>query len=323
VVAATTISYANTGTNEGTTADTGGTVRAPVDFRDSNTSVLIANTEKVSANFNTFEVKGTTSRVDLTNISFLALGTVSRGRWVTTDNATINISGSVFTDMATFSFQSLSTITSSVFRRCDLITQGGATFTACTFDSSRATSAVTATNPTAITDCNFISAGTGHGITLTVAGTYDFDGNTFTGYSTTSPGTNSTPSSGSTDAMVYNNSGGAITINLLSGTNITVRNGASATTTVVSGNVTVTLTGLKNPSEVRVFNAGTTTERAGTGAETVTSGSHSFSLPASTAIDITILSLGYQNLRILNYSTAITTSLPVSQVLDRQYSNPT
>ena len=93
-------------------------------------------------------------------------------------------------------------------------------------------------------------------------------------------------------------------------------------TVVVNNNVTITLTGLKNPSEVRVFNAGTQTERSGTGAESVTSGSHAFSIPASTAVDVSVLSLGYQNLRILNYSSASSASIPVSQVLDRQYLNP-
>ena len=91
---------------------------------------------------------------------------------------------------------------------------------------------------------------------------------------------------------------------------------------VVNSNVSITLTGLKNPSEVRVFNAGTTTERSGTGSENVTTGSHTFSVPSGTAIDISILSLGYQNTRLLNYSTTADATVPISQVVDRQYENP-
>lgn len=85
--------------------------------------------------------------------------------------------------------------------------------------------------------------------------------------------------------------------------------------------VTVTLTGLKNPTEIRVFEAGTTTEISSTGSENVTSGSHSFQITAGTAVDISILSLGYQNLRLLNYSTTESATIPISQVIDRQYAN--
>jgi hypothetical protein len=143
-------------------------------------------------------------------------------------------------------------------------------------------------------------------------GTYTFSGNLFSGY-----GSDST-----TNAAVYNNSGGSVTLNISGGGSTpTVRNGTGASTTL-NNSVTVTLTGLKNPSEVRVFNARTTTERSGTGVENVTSGMHAFSLPAGTAVDISILSLGYQNMRILNYSTTSDTAIPISQVLDRQYTNP-
>jgi hypothetical protein len=322
-VTATTVVYTcATNATEGTTADTNGRVGAVADFRDANRSVVFAHQPRVTANFNTIEVCNAGSRVDMSAFGFQNLGTVSRGRWVTTDDATINLTSCTFTGLGTLSFKSLSTILTTTFRDCDLVTQGNATFTGCTFDKARSSSAILSDNPTKITNCSFTSDGTGHGIEINTAGTYDFTGNTFIGYSTTSPGSNPTANTGSTDAMVYNNSGGAVTINLLSGTNITVRNGAGATTTVVSGNKTVTITGLKNPSEVRVFDQGTTTERSGTGAESVTSGSHSFTLPSGTAVDIAILSLGYQNLRILNFSTSSDTSIPISQVLDRQYLNP-
>jgi hypothetical protein len=85
--------------------------------------------------------------------------------------------------------------------------------------------------------------------------------------------------------------------------------------------ITISLTGLKNPSEVRVFEAGTTTEIIGTGAENVTGGSHAFSVQAGQSLDISILALGYQNLRLLAYSSATSAIVPISQVLDRQYAN--
>jgi hypothetical protein len=88
--------------------------------------------------------------------------------------------------------------------------------------------------------------------------------------------------------------------------------------------VPVVLTGLKNPSEVRIFSAGTTTEIAGTGQESVTTGIYTGYLDASvySSVDISILSLGYQNTRLLSVSVPSTgVTIPVQQVLDRQYAN--
>jgi len=80
----------------------------------------------------------------------------------------------------------------------------------------------------------FTSAGTGHAIEITATGTYSFDNITFSGYA---------GSDGSTgNECVYNNSGGAVTINVTGGTTPTIRNGAGASTTVNAGSVTVTIT---------------------------------------------------------------------------------
>jgi hypothetical protein len=84
---------------------------------------------------------------------------------------------------------------------------------------------------------------------------------------------------------------------------------------------TLTLTGLQNPTEVRLFDAGTTTEIGGQ--ENVTSGTFAAELDAGSypSIDISILALGYQNTRLLGISTAASQSIPIQQVLDRQYAN--
>lgn len=85
---------------------------------------------------------------------------------------------------------------------------------------------------------------------------------------------------------------------------------------------TLTLTGLKNPTEVRVFDAGTTTEIGGQ--ETVTSGTFTTQIDAGTYpdVDIAVISLGYQNTRLLGIDmSGGNVSIPVQQVLDRQYQN--
>jgi hypothetical protein len=55
----------------------------------------------------------------------------------------------------------------------------------------------------------------------------------------------------------FNNSGGQVTLNV-TGTIPTFRNGVASTTTIVS--VSITVTGLKDGTEVRVYSTGTTTE---------------------------------------------------------------
>lgn len=85
---------------------------------------------------------------------------------------------------------------------------------------------------------------------------------------------------------------------------------------------TLTLTGLKNPTEVRVFHGGSTTEIDGQ--ESVTSGTFTTTIDpeAHATVDIAILSLGYQNMRILGISMSSgDVSIPVQQAIDRQYEN--
>jgi hypothetical protein len=85
--------------------------------------------------------------------------------------------------------------------------------------------------------------------------------------------------------------------------------------------VPLTISNLKNPSEVRVFQYGTTTEIAGQ--ENVTSGVFTTDIDATTypVVDISILSLGYQNTRLLSQSLGSGLTIPAAQVIDRQYQN--
>jgi hypothetical protein len=288
-----------------------------VDFRDSNTTVLVANTKRVSANFNKIEVRQATSRVDWTNIAFIALGTQSRGRFECIDDADVNILGCTFTDLDTFVFKSNSTITDSTFRRTGQITQGNSVITGTLIDNNRAASAILSDNPADLSYNTFISDGTGHAIEITTPGTYTFAGNIFSGYA----GTN-----GSTgNEAIYNNSGGAVTLNVTSGGGTpTIRNGTGASTTVNS-NVAITITGLVDNTEVRVYGAGTTTpELAGTDAATDgTSGNRSFtfSVASGTSLDIRIHAISYEHEDILAFSTTADTSIPVKQRFDRNYEN--
>jgi hypothetical protein len=102
-----------------------GTSGTPVDFRDSNRIIFIASTTKVTANFNLYEVRNASSRVDWTGIAITALGTVSKGRFLMTDNADVNLDSCTFTDMDTFVFLSALEATGCTWRRCGQITAPG------------------------------------------------------------------------------------------------------------------------------------------------------------------------------------------------------
>ena len=90
-------------------------------------------------------------------------------------------------------------------------------------------------------DLSFVSDGTGHAIYITATGSYTFNTFLYTGY-----GADAT-----TDAVVYNNSGGAVTITVSGGDTPTVRNGAGASTTVISS-VKYELTGLDAGADVTI-----------------------------------------------------------------------
>ena len=85
----------------------------------------------------------------------------------------------------------------------------------------------------------------------------------------------------------------------------------------------LTLTGLQTNTEVRIFDAGTTTELAGS--DDIDSGSFvwAYDYETYTAVDIRILSLGYQNIRLLNLPVTFAgVTVPIQQQIDRQYENP-
>lgn len=291
-----------------------GSAGTPVDFRDSNRTITIQNTEFVTSNFNLFEILNASSRVDWTAVNVQSLSTVSRGNFKVTNNAIVNLSRCNFSDMGTFEFQSNTSVTNSVFTRCSTITHGSSTFTNNTVNSSVATSAVLTTNPGTIQNCSFVSGGTGHGLEITAPGTYTLSANTFTGYG----------SAGTTNAAVYNNSGGAVTLNVSGGGTVpTIRNGTNASTTV-NASANVTLTGLKADSEVRAYvgtNPATATELSGT-----ESSGTSFNFAQSVggqAGYIQIFHVEYQPVFLnITYSSS-DVSIPIQQIVDRQYSRGT
>jgi len=217
------------------------------------------------------------------------------------------------------------TLTNPSFSNCDAVTltaTGDAISGGSTAQHNTATGNpfITTNSLAKISNHDFDNTGgVGHAILINTAGTYSFTGNTFAGY-----GANA-----SNDAAIYNNSGGLVTINISGGGDTpTVRNGAGAST-VINNNVAVTLSGLKDNTEVRVLD--NVTGEFLDGIENATAGttdnrSFTFSLAASTVVDIAIFNVAYvlpPNNRIEDFTVPTSAAtIPISQVRDRNYVNP-
>ena len=165
--------------------------------------------------------------------------------------------------------------------------------------------------------CNFISSGTGHAIELgpNTPSTITLRNITYSGYATINGTTG--------NEVLYNNSGKTIDITISGGNIPTIRNGAGSTTNIISGLVTITLTGLKTNSEIRVYedDAGQNgteidgIENSGT--------SFSFSVSEGETINIIINHLNYLPADIWGFVVpANNTPIPITQFPDRQYFNP-
>lgn len=200
--------------------------------------------------------------------------------------------------------RNVATFTGMSFGNCALVTQNSAPIASGTFSNTLVMSSL----PSGISACTFTSGGTGHAIQITAPGTYTFPGNTFTGY-----GAND-----STDAAIYNNSGGAVTLNVTNGGNTpTVRNGTAATTTVSSA-ISLTLTGLKTGSDIVILDAGLTVIRLQVDSHASDTFIYNFTAPGN--IDIGVIKEGYVPFYIRGFTLPLAnTSIPISQTFDRNF----
>lgn len=300
-----------------------GTSTTAVDFRDNNKPIFIQNTEKVTSNFNTFEVVNASSNVSLDSISVTSLGTTSRGRWLTTDNATVAFNSCSFIDFGTFNFLNNTTIENTTFRRCDQITLGGATITNSQIVRSFATTALLAgSDLSTLSFLAFTSAGTGHAIEITGGTTHTLNNISFTGYPTGTAGTNITTTNTGNEAVYVNvGSGTTVTLNITGGDIPSVRSAGAQINVVSTANVT--LTGLQSDSEVRAYvgtDPATSVEIAG-----VESSGTSFTFGQSFSGQqgyIIVLAFGYVPLyQTITYGST-DVEIPIQQTVDRVYSNP-
>lgn len=303
-----------------------GTSTNACDFRDSNVNIVIDDTRKVTANFNTIEVNNASSRVDWTNVIITALGTVSPGRLVCNANADLNWSNCQFVGMGSFTFGgSASACLDSVFRNCGQIDPNGGdlsgtqilTPTVAADDSALVWNV--AGSPSTLLDGVLFTKGTNahHAIKFGTSAptTFTLTNITFSGFNVSDGQNDST--------LVFEDRGSNTTWNVTidGGTTPSYKKRRSGdTVNIITGSVTVTLTGLVSGSEVRVYD--TSSGAVVDGVES-SGTSFAFSYTAAEVVYIRIFHLSYLPADIIDYTIPATnTSVPVQQVFDRNYSNP-
>lgn len=158
-------------------------------------------------------------------------------------SATWNFAGTVLAGFALVNNVSGVPINGATILGYYTSTLNGGTLSGCRLRNCKNAVGVKTNDPSKIQECAFEqSISGGHAIEITQPGTYTFSGNTFEGYG----------ADGTIDAMIYNNSGGLVTLNITDGGDTpTVRNGTGASTTI-NNNVSITLKDVVVGSSIRV-----------------------------------------------------------------------
>lgn len=280
-------------------------------FEASNTMIFVEDQRKVTANFNKIEVKNSSVFI-LTNVTIQALGTASKGRYETV-SGTATLTGCAFVDMDTFVFGSSDSITDTIFRRCGQVTQGSSTIEGCLFTRSTAAKALLVNDITKVTNCEFVSTGTGHAIEgFSASGSYDISSLSFTDYASSDGSTGN-------EAIHVTATAGTVTLNY-SGSAPSVKSDG-ATIVKQTSQITLTISPIITGSDIVIYEAGTTTviessqNIAGTSYQYIYGGDS-----VSDYIDIGIFMAGYTPFYIRNYQLgSSSTTVPATQQVDRFY----
>ena len=214
--------------------------------------------------------------------------------------------------MNTFGFDANTTVTSCTFRGCGQITSNGATITGSTISNSTATSALVAgSSVTGLSNIDFVSSGTGHGLEITGGTSHTLSGITFTNY-----GGGQNTNTGNEALFVNIGSG---TVNITADSALTYRS-AGATVNVTVGQKTLTVSNVVSGSDVVIKSAGTITKLQDDQDITGTTSNYSYTYSAGTFVDVAVYAEGYVPYYVNNFELpANGGTIQVSQTLDRNY----
>lgn len=330
-----------------------GTSSTSVYFNAASQSITVDNTKKVTNNFNKIEIRNASSTVIWDTVSIAALNANARGILEVVDNATVTFSNCSFLDMGTFAFLSNSTITGSVFRRCNTITSGGASISGCSIinSNSSVSMAVTASTISSVDSNTFTRiSNTNHAVSFPAPGgtTNLIWGNVLSGYVTGTAGNNVGTTSGTGNEAIYITGSTTSTINITVAVGATIpsirKDSSNVTVNIAANQLTFTITNIKSGTELRAYTYTTasdpTTYTEFVGAEVISGSpvSSTFTtitydattdsytttktFDGGTAIPLIIVAhnLEYQFFRTsITLSSSQDTSLQLFQISDRNY----
>lgn len=223
-------------------------------------------------------------------------------------SATYDFSGLQIIGAGTIILKSGIALDTVVFSTCSAIAAVGCILTNCSFNTTTGTNALTIASVAesdSIDNCTFLN--NTRAIKITAIGTYTFNGHTFSGNT----------------YDIENSSSGLVTINNINGSNTITYINTGGGSVIINTYRTLTFTGVKTGSEIRILSHATLTELTGEESNTTGSFSYQYNYVASTYIDIIVHHLDYQFYRLDNYLLANSdVSLPIQQAGDRQYENP-
>ena len=293
-------------------------------FDDSDKNITIVDTVHSTTDFSQIIVDHASTICNLTNINITAAGTNNPGRFVVNNaSSTVDITGGTWTSIGITTLRAGCTATGLTWRTTDAITLNGATLDSCVVDKNTATSAVVASTLDNISNCVFISDGTGHAINLgTISSTQSMNwDNTDSGYTAAS--------SGNETILVNVATSQTLTINRLTGSSNPSVYNTGAGTVVVAASYTHTIEGLELNTEVTYVTANTATELFHVENATTSDGNGKYKTTYTHAggatVDILIHHINYQpdvsNIYGLTLPSGNAT-VKVQMFTDLNYANP-
>jgi hypothetical protein len=269
--------------------------------------IIVFEDQPVNANlYNITPLGSATTSFKIRNTVIKSASTNTRFDLILDDAGlnTLEFTGNTVANADAIRFKSGQSVLGSVFQGCNQIQTAGASFENNTVRGSTDTNgALLWPDGSSVKNSSF--SNNSRAIQINTTGDKDFVGIEF--------------SDNTFD--INNTSGSSVVVNVSGGG---TASGVTYTGSAVSvqSAATLTLTGIQDNSEVRIYAAGTQTELYGI--ENKSSGvdpAYSYTTPQ--AVDIVVHNLDYQYWRLANYSLSSSdASLPVSQVTDRNYLNP-
>jgi hypothetical protein len=278
-----------------------------------------------------FDLQNAGTNISLVSAVVNGRGALSAGGNDTRPRLTVNgtsgvatFTGCSFVGLEQAILRSVVTMTECTFTRCGLITPNGATMLDCSVLESTVatnTSALVwneATNPDGKLDGMTFTKGANahHAIELGTSSPTEVTlrNMSFTGFSA---------SNGQNDSVIHvKRTSGNVTIFAVNASGTVSYKSDGANVTVITDMRTLTLTGIKVGSEVRIFRVSDDVELAGAESEDDGTFTYTYQYTADTPVYIHIHHLDYLFLRIETTLVNADASIPVQQTRDRQYANP-